>query len=553
MGEELRQILRGETVMVIVPHEDDEINLAGAAIYDAVQAGMRVFCVFVTNGDWYYPGQVRIREAVHSLNRLGVPEENVLFLGYPDGGVDGTRNVYMQGQDRPVNVNGRSETYGIPEHPEFAMAEYSQHQPYLWSSLLEDLETVILKYRADVLISVDLDWHPDHRLCSVAFDQVMGRILNRKGNTYHPLVLKGFAYATAYEANDDLSARNLLSVRYDRHQESDSGWSTDDPALEWERRLRLPVSVRCRCRQLRRNPLYQAMCCHVSQRMFGRAGRIINGDQVFWQRRTDNLAFTGQWTASSGETDGLHDFLIVHPARMTEPRTKMTGICWRPERGKAAWCRCTFSRPRRVSRMILYGAPEDENNILESELSFSNGKSFRIGPLRRGGQPTEVRCPITEAVQWVQFRILRSEGAEAGLAEWEIFEQPDSGIRVLKILCDGQFAYVWYAAPQYPPVISAYTYGIDGGIRWYLNGQRSRLETIQKVCTSLRLPCTIRAEWEGDPHLADEVRILPWNWKFAVSSLMRKWEMRVVQHLERWREKPEHHRAKTMAREQFHS
>lgn len=56
MAQDLQQILGGKSLMVIVPHEDDEINLAGAPIYGAVEAGMRVICVFMTNGDWFYPG-----------------------------------------------------------------------------------------------------------------------------------------------------------------------------------------------------------------------------------------------------------------------------------------------------------------------------------------------------------------------------------------------------------------------------------------------------------------------------------------------------------------
>ena len=40
------------TLMVIIPHEDDEINLAGTVIYHARKLGIRVICVFTTNGDW---------------------------------------------------------------------------------------------------------------------------------------------------------------------------------------------------------------------------------------------------------------------------------------------------------------------------------------------------------------------------------------------------------------------------------------------------------------------------------------------------------------------
>ena len=38
-------------LLVIVPHEDDELAIAGSMIYGAVQQNMRIKVVFVTNGD----------------------------------------------------------------------------------------------------------------------------------------------------------------------------------------------------------------------------------------------------------------------------------------------------------------------------------------------------------------------------------------------------------------------------------------------------------------------------------------------------------------------
>ena len=65
------KVFPGHTIMVIVPHEDDEINLAGSVIYGARKEGFRVICVFVTNGDWQYPGFIRMHEVAHSLETLG--------------------------------------------------------------------------------------------------------------------------------------------------------------------------------------------------------------------------------------------------------------------------------------------------------------------------------------------------------------------------------------------------------------------------------------------------------------------------------------------------
>lgn len=35
-----KQFVHGNSVMIIVPHEDDEINMAGATIWGALQEGL---------------------------------------------------------------------------------------------------------------------------------------------------------------------------------------------------------------------------------------------------------------------------------------------------------------------------------------------------------------------------------------------------------------------------------------------------------------------------------------------------------------------------------
>lgn len=121
------------TLMVIIPHEDDEINLAGAVIYHARKLGIRVICVFTTNGDWKYPGFICLKEVIQALAVLGVPEKDIVFLGYPDGGVHGERNVFVNGRKRPlIGRNGQSETYGMDNHADFAMQYRGGKSPGLY-------------------------------------------------------------------------------------------------------------------------------------------------------------------------------------------------------------------------------------------------------------------------------------------------------------------------------------------------------------------------------------------------------------------------------------
>ena len=97
-------------VMVLVPHEDDEINLAGGVIEEYLKHGSEVYIVFSTNGDgderhdMSKLGNVRIGEAIKALSVLGVPEKNIVFLGYGDGWDKSGAHIY----NAPANETLRS-------------------------------------------------------------------------------------------------------------------------------------------------------------------------------------------------------------------------------------------------------------------------------------------------------------------------------------------------------------------------------------------------------------------------------------------------------------
>jgi LmbE family N-acetylglucosaminyl deacetylase len=74
--------------LVIAPHPDDDIITSAGVIYRARQAGVGVWVMYMTNGD-YYPtgttwGRQRADEAVAGEALLGVPTDHLVFLGYPD-------------------------------------------------------------------------------------------------------------------------------------------------------------------------------------------------------------------------------------------------------------------------------------------------------------------------------------------------------------------------------------------------------------------------------------------------------------------------------------
>lgn len=87
--------LRGQTWLFVSPHDDDLCIGAGLLIQAAVQEGVDVQVVIVTDGCLGYcrPEErddivaIRKRETYASFSVLGVAEQNVRYIGYPDGGL----------------------------------------------------------------------------------------------------------------------------------------------------------------------------------------------------------------------------------------------------------------------------------------------------------------------------------------------------------------------------------------------------------------------------------------------------------------------------------
>lgn len=84
------------SLMVFAPHQDDETLCCGGTIAAATSAGSTVHVVYLTDGGQAGGTQlsaplaeVRRHEAVNACAVLGVPEKQVLFLGFPDGDLSG--------------------------------------------------------------------------------------------------------------------------------------------------------------------------------------------------------------------------------------------------------------------------------------------------------------------------------------------------------------------------------------------------------------------------------------------------------------------------------
>ena len=444
------QSCRGK-VLVIVPHEDDETIVAGNLIYNLTSAGAEVYVLYTTNGDWNVSADVRSEEAAEALALLGVPRTHIWSLGYGDSlNNDEKNSIFYHEEGRTRSAAGHTETYAGSRFGDFAYERRGEHSGYNSTCFRQDLRDAIELIRPKLLICVDYDEHPDHRLLSLFFDRTVYSILQDHPD-YRPQILKRFAYALAYTAKADLFSLNNPSTQ--RPNVTETGRYLfdfiDKSVYSWESRVRLPAAVPSTERSLRKNLIAGALACHRSQYATAFADRIINADEIYWERRTDNLAVCSDVEVSSGNADCLTDGLLYYTSDIDHVIPTFDRGCWRPDTGDHER-RLSLKWENEISatKLVIYGRMNSEGQI--ERLLVEVGADFRLeaGPVNRDGSPLEVRFKNAIETSRIDIRILDADGQDYGIAEVEVYDDGKDSCRYiqpfLKITVDDDFVYDYY-------------------------------------------------------------------------------------------------------------
>ncbi|WP_261663168.1 PIG-L deacetylase family protein [Deinococcus sp. Marseille-Q6407] len=164
---------RGERLLVLSPHPDDETLCCGGYIQRARAQGAEVYLAWVTAGDGFvidaaltqrrlFPGRTGMRrlaarrqqEARDAAAALGVPAGHLTFLGYPDDGLTAMNSLnYTLPYTSPHT--GASAVYlGGVQTP---------GAPFTGQALEADLNQLLDRVRPTrVLVAAPQDHHGDH-------------------------------------------------------------------------------------------------------------------------------------------------------------------------------------------------------------------------------------------------------------------------------------------------------------------------------------------------------------------------------------------------------
>lgn len=442
-------------VMLIVPHEDDDLNLLGGAIEEYKAYGSSLKVVFTTNGDTGGKGEARIREAIKVLTSLGVPEEDIIFLGYADN-MSNEQGYFYNISDPDVQMYsayGNNSTYGIPGHQ-----AYKEGTKYTRRNFTQDLKNCILEYRPDTIMCVDFDSHIDHRSTSMIFEEVMGEIL-REQRDYTPYVLKAFAYSTAYYADPDFfRSVNILSTV----NLSGSDIMKENGIYRWSERLRIPVSGQSLSRSLLNSRLYKSIRTYKTQLIQYQSVGIINGDKVFWLRDTSSVLYSADISVNSESVPSLHDFRLSYDSVLQDSAKHTDGVWVYDDSYAGACISVSLAQPEDISLLRLYDSPSPEDNILSARVVFENGGTYEIGALEPNGSASDLEVDEKD-VRSFEIYITAVEGSRPGLTEIEAYRsKPKTNMAYIKLTdVDGNFVYDYVAGETEETCFGLYACGAD--------------------------------------------------------------------------------------------
>jgi len=172
------------SLLVVSPHPDDESLCCSGVIQRVLKAGGRVSIVWLTSGDgseldllvvekslFIKPKKLldlalrRMQESREAASILGIPQERLYFLGYPDRGILSIITDHYVTPYRSRYTNARAVPYATALSPGHA---------YTGQNLERDFDTVLDRVRPTLVLAPSpRDAHPDHRATGIVAIRAM--------------------------------------------------------------------------------------------------------------------------------------------------------------------------------------------------------------------------------------------------------------------------------------------------------------------------------------------------------------------------------------------
>lgn len=200
--DKLPQITSSDRILILAPHIDDETIGAGGIILESLEQKAKVKIVYMTNGDdsigTYFKeekkldlgpeefikiGEERMQEGRKAMAALGLTQENLTLLGYPDQGLMSMVSKFYSSSNPYISKGTKF------NHNPY-LGTYKPGRIYAGENVVQDLEEMVDSFKpTKIFVSHPSDYHPDHR----GTFQFLKKILEERR-----LSVKVYAYLVHY-------------------------------------------------------------------------------------------------------------------------------------------------------------------------------------------------------------------------------------------------------------------------------------------------------------------------------------------------------------------
>jgi LmbE family N-acetylglucosaminyl deacetylase len=296
-------------LVVVAPHPDDEVLIASGLILKAIERHEPVSIIIVTAGDFdcRIDAQRRQAESRAGLAALGVSEQQIFFLGYPDGSLGRLGEA-------PLQQTPHSNSEQCPAHRGSA-------RDFTAPGLVSELQALLASLKPKTLVVTHPeDTHPDHAATYV----FVRRALNQLDQA--PRVLRAFVHTEDCWPTGGADVQHCLPGRI--------APSEPTPALTgtlsgYEPDVRVSVPTQCLAPSLTENPKLRAIAAHVSQTRGDPASYLLafaRNDEVFF---SEDLTrdFSGKWTPLPAPRTPSSPDILIHAGEKL-PLNQSSSFAW---------------------------------------------------------------------------------------------------------------------------------------------------------------------------------------------------------------------------------
>ena len=375
-------------VLVVVPHQDDELNVAGFLLEWFRKNNIEINILYVTKGNFYPKKyEARINERNSVLEIFG----NIFYkqLDYNDS---------------------------------YKSAGHIYNDENIRRKLKEDIKSYFEEVWADLVIYVDYDLHADHRMVSGLCDEILRELIVER--QYQPIVLKKFAYVGSWMGPSDyFSAKVIETMPVIGKKKDDYYFALPN---QWDDRIRLETEKEDYALSFWKSKVFVAYKTYFTQCGYKHFFKAANSDIVYWYRNTKNVMLFAKFIKASSNCESIgfvNDFRILNVKKITEKfeiEKLFSDSAWIPEAGdKEKRFIVYWDDTVTIQRLKLYQVFITKGHIHKFKIELDNGYEKVFTSDTKDVEYFEIDKQI--GIKQLKFTILESEGF-AGIRELEIYE-----------------------------------------------------------------------------------------------------------------------------------